>query len=101
MKGSKGYLLAEVLVCLAAAVIICVSAVGAYTSSIKLMVQRNAAAYAFNAAAGAYDETALQKAGFAVEKTEFYCPGLRGPFYYVTVKNSGGKMLASVVTGGE
>lgn len=37
MKGGKGYLLAEVLVCLAAAVIICVSAVGAYTSGIKLM----------------------------------------------------------------
>ena len=55
MKGSKGYLLAEVLVCLAAAVIICVSAVGAYISGIKLMVQRNAAADAFNAAAGAYD----------------------------------------------
>ena len=108
MKGSKGYLLAEVLVCLSAAVIICVSAVGAYTSGIKLMVQRNAAADAFNAAAdafnaaaGAYDETALQQAGLAVEKTEFYCPGLTGPFYYVTVKNSGGKILASVVTGGE
>lgn len=101
MKGSKGYLLAEVLVCLAAAVIICVSAVGAYTSGIKLIVQRNAAADAFNAAAGAYDETALQQAGFVVEKTEFYCPGLIGPFYYVTVKNSGGKILASVVTGGE
>ena len=80
MKGSKGYLLAEVLVCLAAAVIICVSAVGTYTSGIKLMVQRNAAAEAFNAAAGAYDETALQKAG---------------------LKNSSGKILASVVTGGE
>lgn len=101
MKDSKGYLLAEVLVCLAAAVIICVSAVGAYTSGIKLMVRRNAAADAFNAAAGAYDETALQQAGFAVEKTEFYCPGLIGPFYYVTVKNSSGKILASVVTGGE
>ena len=45
--------------------------------------------------------TALQQAGLAVEKTEFYCPGLTGPFYYVTVKNSGGKILASVVTGGE
>lgn len=101
MKGSKGYLLAEVLVCLAAAVIVCVSAVGAYTSGIKLMVRRNAAADAFNAAAGAYDETALQQAGLAVEKTELYCPGLTGPFYYVTVKNSGGKILASVVTGGE
>ena len=44
---------------------------------------------------------ALQQAGFAVEKTEFYCPGLTGPFYYVTVKNSSGKILASVVTGGE
>lgn len=76
MKGGKGYLLTEVLVCLAAA-------------------------DAFNAAVGAYDETALQQAGFAVEKTEFYCPGLTGPFYYVTVKNSGGKILASVVTGGE
>lgn len=101
MKGGKGYLLAEVLVCLAAAVIICVSAVGAYTSGIKLMAQRNTAADAFNVAAGAYDETALQQAGFAVEKTELYCPGLRGPFYYVTVKNSSGKILASVVTGGE
>ena len=101
MKGSKGYLLAEVLVCLAAAVIVCVSAVGAYTSGIKIIVQRNAAADAFNAAAGAYDETALQQAGFAVEKTEFYCPGLTEPFYYVTVKNSSGKILASVVTGGE
>lgn len=101
MKGSKGYLLAEVLVCLAAAVIICVSAVGAYTSGIKLMVQRNAAADAFNAATGAYDETALQQAGLAVEKTEFYCPDLTGPFYYVTVKNSSGKILASVVAGGE
>lgn len=101
MKGSKGYLLAEVLVCLAAAVIICVSAVGAYTSGLKLMVQRNAAADAFNAAAGAYDETALHQAGLAVEKTEFYCPDLIEPFYYVTVKNSGGKILASVVTGGE
>lgn len=85
MKGSKGYFLAEVLVCLAAAVIICVSAVGAYTSGIKLMVQRNAAADAFNAAAGAYDETALRQTGLTVEKTEFYCPGLTGPFYYVTV----------------
>lgn len=101
MKGSKGYLLAEVLVCLAAAVIICVSAVGAYTSGIKLMVQRNEAADAFNAAVGVYDETALQQAGFVVEKTEFYCPGLTGQFYYVTVKNSSGKILASVVTGGE
>lgn len=101
MKGGKGYLLAEVLVCLAAAVIICVSAVGAYTSSIKLIMQRNAAADAFNAAAGAYDETALQQAGLAVEKTELYCPGLRGAFYYVTVKNCSGKILASVVTGGE
>lgn len=101
MKGSKGYLLAEVLVCLAAAVIICVSAVGAYTSGIKLMVQRNAAAEAFNAAVGAYDENALRQAGLAVEKTEFYCPGLTGLFYYVTVKNSSGKILASVVTGGE
>lgn len=101
MKGSKGYLLAEVLVCLAAAVIICISAVGAYTSGIKLMVQHNAAADAFNAAADAYDETALQQAGLAVEKTELYCPGLTEPFYYVTVKNSGGKILASVVTGGE
>lgn len=101
MKGSKGYLLAEVLVCLAAAVIICVSAVVTYTSGIKLMVQRNAAVDAFNAAAGAYDETALQQAGLVVEKTEFYCPGLTGPFYYVTVKNSSGKILASVVTGGE
>lgn len=94
-------MLTEVLVCLAAAVIICVSAVGAYTSGIKLMVQRNAAADAFNAAVGVYDETALQQAGFVVEKTEFYCPGLTGPFYYVTVKNSSGKILASVVTGGE
>lgn len=101
MKDSKGYLLAEVLVCLAAAVIICVSAVGAYTSGIKLIVQRNAAADEFNAAAGAYDETALQQEGLAVEKTEFYCPGLTGAFYYVTVKNSSGKILASVVTGGE
>ncbi len=101
MKSGKGYLLAEVLVCLAAAVIICVSAVGAYTSGIKLMVQRNAAADAFNAAVGVYDETALQQAGFAVEKTELYCPGLTGQFYYVTVKNSSGKILASVVTGGE
>lgn len=101
MKGSKGYLLAEVLMCLAAAVIICVSAVGAYTSGIKLIVQRNVAADAFNAATGAYDGTALQQAGLAVEKTELYCPGLTGPFYYVTVKNSSGKILASVVTGGE
>lgn len=101
MKGSKGYLLAEVLVCLAAAVTICVSAVGAYTSGLKLMVQRNATADAFNAAAGAYDETALHQAGLAVEKTEFYCPGLTELFYYVTVKNSGGKILASVVIGGE
>lgn len=101
MKGGKGYLLAEVLVCLAAAVIVCVSAVSAYTSGIKLMVQRNAAADAFNAAAGAYDGTALHQAGLAVEKTELYCPGLTGAFYYVTVKNSSGKILASVVTGGE
>ena len=61
----------------------------------------NAAADAFNAAVGAYDENALRQAGLAVEKTEFYCPGLTGPFYYVTVKNSSGKILASVVTGGE
>lgn len=80
MKGSKGYLLAEVLVCLAAAVIICVSVVGAYTSGIKLMVQRNAAADAFNAAAGAYDGTALQKAGLAVEKLSFTAPALQGRF---------------------
>lgn len=101
MKGSKGYLLAEVLVCLAAAVIICVSAVGAYTSGIKLMAQRNAAANALNAASGAYDENTLRQDGLTVEKTEFYCPGLIEPFYYVTVKNSSGKILASVVTGGE
>ncbi len=101
MKGSKGYLLAEVLMCLAAAVIICVSAVGAYTSGIKLMAQRNAAANALNAASGAYDENALRQDGLTVEKTEFYCPGLIEPFYYVTVKNSSGKILASVVTGGE
>lgn len=101
MKGSKGYLLAEVLVCLAAAVIVCVSAVGAYTSGIKLMAQRNAAANALNAASGAYDENALRQDGLTVEKTEFYCPGLIEPFYYVTVKNSSGKILASVVTGGE
>lgn len=80
MKDSKGYLLAEVLVCLAAAVIICVSAVGAYTSGIKLIVQRNAAADAFNAAAGAYDETALQQAGLAVEKLSFTAPALQGRF---------------------
>lgn len=101
MKGSKGYLLAEVLVCLAAAVIVCVSAVGAYTSGIKLMAQRNAAANALNAASGAYDENALRQDGLTVEKTEFYCPGLIELFYYVTVKNSSGKILASVVTGGE
>lgn len=101
MKGGKGYLLTEVLMCLAAAVIVCVSAVGAYTSGIKLIVQRNAAADAFNAAVGAYDENALRQAGLAVEKTELYCPGLRGAFYYVTVKNCSGKILASVVTGGE
>lgn len=80
MKGGKGYLLAEVLVCLAAAVIICVSAVGAYTSGIKLMVQRNAVADAFNAAAGAYDGTALQQAGLAVEKLSFIAPALQGRF---------------------
>lgn len=80
MKGGKGYLLAEVLVCLSAAVIICVSAVGAYTSGIKLMVQRNAAADAFNVAAGAYDETALQQAGLAVEKLSFTAPALQGRF---------------------
>ena len=101
MKGSKGYLLAEVLVCMAASVIICVSAVAAYTSGIKLMVQRNAAADAFNAAAGAYDETALRQEGLAVEKTEFYCHGRTGSCYYLTVKKIGGKILASVVTGGE
>mgnify|MGYP007069433857 CR=1 FL=1 len=67
----------------------------------KVNVQRNAAAEAFNAAVDAYDENALRQAGLAVEKTEFYCPGLTGPFYYVTVKNSSGKILASVVTGGE
>lgn len=66
--------------CLSAAVIICVSAVGAYTSGIKLMVQRNAAADAFNAAAGAYDETALQQAGLAVEKLSFTAPALQGRF---------------------
>lgn len=101
MKAGRGYLLAEVLACLAAALIICVSAVSAYTSGIKLMVQRNMAADAFNAAVGVYDETVLEQAGFAVEKNAFYCPGLTEPFYYVTVKNSGGKILASVVTGGE
>lgn len=80
MKGSKGYLLAEVLVCMAAAVIICVSAVGAYTSGIKLMVQRNAAADAFNAAVGACDETALRQTGLTVEKLSFTAPALQDRF---------------------
>lgn len=44
------------------------------------MVQRNAAADAFNAAAGAYDETALQQAGLAVEKLSFTAPALQGHF---------------------
>ena len=80
MKGSKGYLLAEVLMCLAAAVIVCVSAVGAYTSGIKLIVQRNAAADAFNAAVGAYDENALRQAGLPLKKLSFTAPALQGRF---------------------
>ena len=49
--NSKGYLLAELLICLAAAAAVGVSAVGAYNSSLRLMQESNANLEAFNAGA--------------------------------------------------
>ena len=51
--NSKGYLLAELLICLAAAAAVGVSAVGAYNSSLRLMQETNVNLEAFNAATGA------------------------------------------------
>lgn len=101
MKGGKGFVLTELLVCLAAAGVICASAVAAYSSGVKLLVQRNEAVAAFNAASGAYADEELAALGLAVERQEVYCEGLAKPFYYVTVKNAAGKIVGSVVTGSE
>lgn len=99
--NSKGYLLAELLICLAAAAAVGVSAVGAYNSSLRLMQESNANLEAFNAATGACSAEELAARGLTTEKQEFYCEGLARPFYYVTVKNARGKILAGVVTGSE
>ena len=101
MKGGKGFVLTELLVCLAAAGVICASALVAYSSGVKLLVQRNEAVTAFNAASGAYADEELTALGLAVERQEVYCEGLAKPFYYVTVKNTAGKIVGSVVTGSE
>ncbi len=98
MKGSKGYLLTEALVCLAAAAIVCASAVAAYGSSARLLTKCNEQLAAFNAAAGAYDEKELAAMGLVIEREEFYCSGLTEAFCYVTVKNAAGDIMAGVVT---
>lgn len=99
MKGSKGYLLTEVLVCLSAAAIVCASAAAAYGSGIKLLTKCNEQLAAFNAATGAYDDNELAEMGLIVERQEFYCSGLSVPFCYVTVKNAAGDTVAGLVTG--
>ncbi len=101
MKGGKGFVLTELLVCLAAAGVICASALAAYSSGVKLLVQRNETVAAFNAASGAYADEELAELNFAVERQEVYCEGLAKPFYYVTVKNAAGKIVGCVVTGSE
>lgn len=101
MKGGKGFVLTELLVCLAAAGVICASAVAAYSSGVKLLVQRNEAVTAFNAASGAYADEELAAMNFTVMRQEVYCEGLVKPFYYLTVKNAAGKIVGSVVTGSE
>ena len=101
MKGGKGFVLTELLVCLAAAGVICASAAAAYSSGVKLLVQRNEAVAALNVASGAYTDDELMALGLAVERQEVYCERLAKPFYYVTVKNAAGKILCSVVTGSE
>lgn len=101
MKGGKGFVLTELLVCLAVAGIICASAVAAYSSGVKLLVQRNEAVTAFNAASGTYADEEVATLNFAVERQEVYCEGLAKPFYYVTVKNAAGKIVGSVVTASE
>lgn len=101
MKGSKGFVLAEMLVCLAAAVMIGVSAVMAYTGGVQLLAQRNADLTAFNVATGAYSEEEIAALGLETEQQEFHYGGLARTFYYVTVKNAAGKIVAAVVTAGE
>ncbi len=101
MRGSKGFVLAEMLVCLAAAAMVSVSAVTAYTSGVQLVAQRNADLAALNAATGAYSEEEMAALGLETERQEFYCKGLARPFYYVTVKNAAGKIAAAVVIAGE
>ncbi len=98
MKGGKGYLLTEVMVCLAAAAIVCASAVAAYGSGVKLLIKCNEQLAAFNAAAGAYDDNELAEMGLIIERQEFYCSGISVPFCYVTVKNAAGEIAAGVVT---
>ncbi len=99
--GRRGYLLAEVLVCTAAAAMVCVSAVAAYSSGIKLLEHAKKAKTGFEAAAGAYDEAELQELGLTLAKEEFYCEGLQKPFYYVTVKSRDGKIIGGLVSGCE
>ena len=94
-------MLTELLVCLAAAGVICTSGVAAYSSGVKLLVQRNEAVAAFNAASGAYADEELAAMNFTVMRQEVYCEGLVKPFYYLTVKNAAGKIVGSVVTGSE
>ena len=78
MKGGKGFVLTELLVCLAAAGVICASAVAAYSSGVKLLVQRNEAVAAFNAASGAYADEEPAAPGLAVERQEAAGSLLRG-----------------------
>lgn len=101
MKGGKGFLLTEALLCLTLAASVCASSLAAYSSGVKLIAQRNASMEAFNAAAGAYDEDELAARGLTLTREEVYCPGLEQPFYYVTVINAAGQTVASVVTGSE
>lgn len=80
MKGGKGYLLAEVLVCLAAAVIVCVSAVGAYTSGIKLMVQRNRRQMPLMRLLVLMMKRLCSRQGLPLKKLSFTAPALQGRF---------------------
>lgn len=101
MKGGKGFLLIEALLCLALAAMVCVTAVGAFSSGVRLIAEGNAAMEAFNAASGAYGVDGLAERGLTLTHEEVYCSGLAEPFYYVTVTNAGGKTVASMVAGGE
>lgn len=101
MKGSGGYVLAEALICLAAAVIVCISAVSAYTGSLRLLEKTMEAENAFKAASGALNKDDSNSVKFDVERQKLECPGTARPLYYITVRDAAGAILASVVTSGE